>query len=354
MMKTVKPKRAQPQRPSIHLVYLVFLFLPWLFFPPTRIDVLVAIAATLVYLPVHFGGFITEGPRKIWFIAVTAVLGIAVGPFHTGFSVFHIYAAAMAGFLRPFKLSGLVFAGCAIVFVASGLLLNHHILELAIGLIISIVVWISTLSDAEERELYQQAERERTLEAQQASLVERERIARDLHDLLGHTLTLVALKADLAGRLIDTDIVRAKQEIESIQTSSREALSDVRITLRGLTSTNIKRELENGRSALEAAGVALHVQGEYPSLSADRDTAFGLLIREAVTNIVRHSSATEATIRFNTEDDVFKVTVSDNGEAGSVIEGSGLSGLRARLEALGGMFSVSETGGIHLHASLPA
>lgn len=344
----------QPTRPTLYLVYLAFLFLPWLFYAPKLADIGVTLTATLIYLPLHYASFKATGARRLLLIAAIAALGVATAPFQNGHSVFHIYAAAAAGYIRPIKISGIVLGLCIAVFVASSLFFDRYILELAVGLVISIVVWVSTFADAEAHAGHERAERERTLEAQQASLVERERIARDLHDVLGHTLTLVSLKADLASRLIEVDTDRAKAEIESIRTSTREALSDIRATLSGLTATSISDELENASTAFEAAGITLKISGQMPDLPTVQDTAAGLMIREAATNIIRHSSATEVIIVFEKDAHSVGISVSDNGASEGIREGNGLSGLRKRFEALGGAFSIAETGGVQLRAVFPA
>ena len=340
-------------RPAVHLVYLVFLFLPWLFYPPGTIDVIATLLAAAVFIPIHFAGYNAKGRRRLWFIAAIALIGVAASTFSNGYSVFHIYAAASAGFLRPIRTSGIVLGLATLAFVASGLLAERFVLEIIIGMVISIVIWLSCFSEAETNAAYQQAERERKIEAQQASLIERERIARDLHDLLGHTLTLVSLKADLAGRLIDSDPQRAKAEIDNIQLSSRQALSDVRATLSGLTSTSVKQELKNGEAALKAAGVDLIINGAIKNLPPEKDTALGLMIREATTNVVRHSKASIVTISFDQKSDEVDIVFADNGDADGILEGNGLYGLRSRLEAMGGVLSVKEIGGLQLMATLP-
>jgi len=215
MTQQTTQKKIMFDRPGIYLVYLVFLFLPWFFIAPEPIDIAASIAAIAIYLPLHFACFKAEGRRKFLMIGAISALGVLIAPFNVGYSVFHIYAASFTGFVRPTKTSAIILCLCVIVFVASGLVFERYLLEIVVGMVISIVVWVSTFSEAETKAAHAQAEKERTLEAQQASLVERERIARDLHDLLGHTLTLVSLKADLAGRLIETDPDRAKAEIST-------------------------------------------------------------------------------------------------------------------------------------------
>ena len=281
-----------------------------------------------------------------------------MAPFANGFSVYHIYAAAVAGYVRPLQRSGITLGLCILAYAGSGLYFERYNLEIVVGLVISIVVWVATFSDAELHATHEQAERARTLDAQQASLIERERIARDLHDLLGHTLTLVSLKADLASRLVDTDSARAKEAIADIQSSSRKALSDVRETLSGLTVTSIVQECDNAEAALRSANIALSVVGDYPALAPDADTAIGLTIREATTNIVRHSSATQVTMTFTNDEQGIGITIADNGAAHDLTEGNGLTGLRSRLEALGGILRVAENraagSGVQIQATVPA
>ena len=349
-----KPEFAtMASRPSLYLVYLVFFFIPWLFMPVGTADVFVAIVAVSVFIPLHYLGFRAQGSVRLWTIAAFVLLAVATAPFANGNSVFFIYAAASAGFVRPVKVSALVFALCAMLYVASAWFFDRHLLEITVALILSVIIWLSCFSDGEAMDEKLRLERSRALDLQQASLIERERIARDLHDLLGHTLTLVSLKADLTRRLMDSDPQQARAELDNMQATSRQALHDVRAALSGLTATSVAQELANAELALEAADVELTISGELPRLDSEQDTAFGLMLRESVTNIIRHSSASAVTIQFGQEDDVHTLMVTDNGEVDSITEGSGLSGLRARLEGLGGMLSVSSKAGMQLRALLP-
>jgi two-component system sensor histidine kinase DesK len=311
-------------------------------------DILVALLATAIFLPLHYWGFNAEPRERIITIAALMALATATAPFVNGNSVFFVYAAASAGFLRPIRLSTVVLVLCAIVYLAGATLFERHPLEMSMAMLIGLIVWVSCFSASEGIYENERAERARSLDLQQASLIERERIARDLHDLLGHTLTLVSLKADLVRRLMSTDPERAREELDSLQASSRDALADVREALSGLVRTSVRTELANATAALDAAGVTLTIEGVCPELSAEQDTAFGLMLREAVTNIIRHSNADQATITFAREDDVYSLEVTDNGEAGhpgAVKEGNGLAGLRRRLEQIGGMLSVQTAPG---------
>lgn len=344
---------AVASNPTLYLVYLVFFFVPMLFQPLGPWDVGAAALAIAVFIPLHYLGFNAPPLLRIATIAGFMVLATATAPFINGNSVFFVYAAASAGFLRPVRLSTLVFVIAAIVYLAGAWAFERHPFEISVAMLIAIIVWVSCFSTSEGIYESERAERARALDLQQASLIERERIARDLHDLLGHTLTLVSLKADLVERLVESDPQRARRELQSLQSSSREALADIRATLSGLTVTTVEAELKNAISALDTAGISLQIRGDVPQLNAPQDAAFGLMLREAITNVIRHSSASAVEIRFAREDGVYSLAVSDNGEAAAVQEGNGLNGLRRRLEQVGGMLTVRQRDGVHLRAMVP-
>ena len=190
-----------------------------------------------------------------------------------------------------------------------------------------------------------------------AALAERERIARDLHDVLGHTLSVIVLKAELAGRLIDRDPQRAASEIAEVERTARNALAEVREAIGGYRARGLVAEIEAARRTLDAAGVTLQCDA-MPStntgLRANEETVLALALREAVTNIVRHARATTCTLRFHMEDGQHRLTVADNGEHSATREGNGLRGMRERVEALGGRVLLDRTTGTRLLIALPA
>ncbi|GGL95331.1 histidine kinase [Nakamurella endophytica] len=169
--------------------------------------------------------------------------------------------------------------------------------------------------------------------AQAAVAAERERIGRDLHDILGHSLTAIAVKAGLARRLVGRDDAAAGAEVADLERLAREALADVRATASGFRQVSLAPELAVAAAVLRAADI----RAELPTAVDDVDPAarelFGYVVREAVTNVVRHSSARTCRIRLTPT----SVEVRDDG-AGSAPtgDGSGLSGLRARVAAAGG------------------
>jgi two-component system sensor histidine kinase DesK len=188
-----------------------------------------------------------------------------------------------------------------------------------------------------------------------ATLAERERIGRDLHDLLGHTLSVVALKSELARKLIDRDLDAARAEISEVERVARDALSQVRNAVSGIRSTALSAELLAATALLEAQGVKVKCETENVKLPHDRETALALSLREATTNIRRHSGASGVTIRVRKDPTEVVVEVADNGRGGRIVPGNGLNGMRERLGSVGGSLSLAsnQDGGTLLRATVP-
>lgn len=174
-----------------------------------------------------------------------------------------------------------------------------------------------------------------------AILEERERVARDVHDVLGHTLTVIALKSELAGKLLERDPGRAHAELREITHLARESIEEVRQTVAGLKVQSLSEEITAASQALESAGIDLRREGsawsDLDSIPAANQAVFAWVIREATTNIIRHTAARRATIKL----DRSSLTITDNGVGISPeAAGHGLEGLKARVEQVGGTLSI--------------
>ena len=177
-----------------------------------------------------------------------------------------------------------------------------------------------------------------------AALAERERIGRDLHDLLGHTLSMVALKSDLAGRLLARDPAAAQVEIAEVSRVAREALAQVRGAVSGIRAAGIAAELASAKLLLETDGVAFEYRLDDgfsgAGLPAAVESALAMTVREAATNIQRHARARRAQVRFGVEAGEAVLRVEDDGRGGALVPGNGLAGMRERIEALRGRLRV--------------
>lgn len=355
--KKLKPSKQNKtligNKPIFYLVYMIFYFAPWVFQSPKWIDVAVAIAVIALFVPVHFWSFHTSDRYRLVAIFFLELLALASAPFHLSFGVFHIYAAAQAGLQSTLKKSVIALILGSTMFFACGYFFDRSWAEMGFIMMMSMLVWVTSMTEFEKNRRQSVLIRERELDKQQASLMERERIAGDLHDLLGHTLTMVALKSEIASKLLEVDPARAKQEILEINRESRSALKDVRAAVSGITSTTLLKEIENAEVALSAANVSFTVIGDVPSLTIEKDKAASLAIREAVTNVVRHSDATSVELTFGQDNTSHILTFKDNGSNAGDAEGSGLSGLKRRIENIGGEAVINMLDGVKIEAKLP-
>lgn len=176
-----------------------------------------------------------------------------------------------------------------------------------------------------------------------AATAERERIGRDLHDLLGHTLSLITLKLELSRKLFDRDPAASKHELEDAERVAREALAQVRSAVTGIRATDLAAELASARLLLESAQVGLDYGAPPPDLPPEVERGLALVLREAITNISRHAHATQAQVEFIREDKAVQLSISDDGRGGATTDGNGLSGMRDRVRALDGELHVEST-----------
>lgn len=373
-------KRHNPNWAWIWFAYTGFLFIDP-FFEPTTLRWAIALSAFLVFaviyaLYVRF--FDSHSPLRFWAIAATFLLGLIVFPINQGASCFFIYAAAFLPFnIKSLRRISATFFAEILAVLAEGALFHarHGLLHISwantviaiflMGLIggVNIFFAMQKRADCELQNALQQ-------NLALAAIAERERIARDLHDVLGHTLSVIVLKSELAHRLLESDppnAPRAATEIADVERIARTALTEVREAIGGYRARGLAAEIEAARLTLDAAGVTLVLDSATaagtslldtgPSaaanLTAPEETALALALREAVTNIVRHSRATTCRLRFVTEANQRRLVIEDNGQHASTGEGNGLRGMRQRIESLGGHLHLERENGTRLLIELP-
>ncbi|MDX6277090.1 MAG: two-component system, NarL family, sensor histidine kinase DesK [Nocardioidaceae bacterium] len=184
---------------------------------------------------------------------------------------------------------------------------------------------------------------------------ERARIARDLHDILGHSLTVISVKAELAERLLDTDTERVRAELVDLQRLTRDALADVRSTAQGIRGISLPGEIASARMALESAGIQPSLPTVADEVPSRWRELFAWTLREGVTNVIRHSQATECKVELDAE----SIRVSDDGRGPCPDDGSGngLEGLRQRARLAGATVTTSpgeDNKGFALTVTVPA
>jgi two-component system, NarL family, sensor histidine kinase DesK len=283
-----------------------------------------------------------------------AILGYLCTPLNSGFLGLPIYIAAFLPFsirnIRNVVL--LLIAVCASI-VAQGYFLHFGVWSCGICTLLALVTGGTNIIHAQQRRSEHQLRLADEQIAHLAKIAERERIARDLHDVLGHTLSVVVLKSELAGKLLQHDSARARKEIGEVEQIARAALGEVRQTIRGYRSEGLSAEIERARSVLESAGVKLECSVEMPKLSPAEDTVLSLLVREAVTNVIRHASASCCRIALQQNDKQTMLTIDDDGRGGVFHEGNGLRGMHERVESLGGQLKINSARGTRLLIAIP-
>ncbi|MFJ2630946.1 sensor histidine kinase [Streptomyces sp. NPDC087422] len=226
------------------------------------------------------------------------------------------------------------------------------------GLVVSVIITLS-YAVAQLRETRQEL-------ARSAVAQERMRFSRDLHDLLGHTLSVVVVKSEAARRIAPRDIDAALAQVADIEAVGRQALTEIREAVTGYREGSLSTELDRARSVLTASDIEVVVQESGPPLPPQTEALLGWVVREGVTNVVRHSGATLTRIELATGRGRAHLTISDNGRGSCpppsgqdgdirTRTGTGLRGLTERLAAAGGSLTSGPAadGGFRLTAALP-
>jgi two-component system sensor histidine kinase DesK len=342
------------------------------------------VAFCVVYLLVIFRLVVVRGERgqsraQAWsgFAALFALAAAITVAYHgTGLWIFVAAAAGLTIFTPRIALR---VVGAAVVgYVITTLSIGDGIADFAITLVTTAVVGLAMIGFRRQIELTRDLSLARETVARLAASEERLRLARDMHDLTGQSLSTITLKCDLAARMLGSlppsaERDRARAEIEQVADVSRQALRDVREALSGYRRPTLAVEVITARSALEAAGIVAHDDAALTLLSgafdADAEAALAWCLREAVTNVIRHSRARNCWLRLTHGGAELALEVRDDGVgAGGTEPGadaahsgaypgghSGLRGMSERLSAVGGTLEIRpSTGGFTLLATVPA
>lgn len=344
-----------PHRPWLWLAYLPLFGATWIGRPPDARDLAVSMLGLLTFLAIYIYASRLCGRALIVPTILVLLLAFAMIPFGANWTVLAIYAVAMAAELRPSRDGWRLVFAVAAASVAVAMLTGmawYFVLMFGVFEMMVAIGKISGMSLGEKHaDLLRAQEEVRRLSTE----AERERIARDLHDLLGRTLTLIALKADLAVKLSARDPAAAEREMKDVAEAARGGLSDVRAAVAGMNDAGLARELESSRSALQAAQIRCEIVGEDLAERAANGAVLAMALREAVTNVIRHAGAAHCRILLGEEDGGVSVTIIDDGQGGRFREGAGLTGMRARLAAAGGRLSIHVDGsGTRIAAAIPA
>jgi two-component system, NarL family, sensor histidine kinase DesK len=350
-----KSKHRQNRWAWMWLAYTGFMLIQPLM-EPSRLLWFGTIASLAVFFFIFWRFFyLAESPAAHYVMLVaTFVLGLVTFPWNQGGSTFFIYAAAFLPFIlnSARRVVVLILLEC-IAILAECAIFNviapHGPFHIGwpngyIADFLVVVIGGGNIYFAQQKRADSKLRAALEENVALAAVAERERIARDLHDVLGHTLSVIVLKAELAGRLVSLDPARATAEMSDVEKTARVALAEIREAIGGYRSRGLAAEIDAARRTLDAAGVTLVDEGSPARevFSPQEETALALALREAVTNIVRHARATTCRLNFVSQAGQRRLVVEDDGQQGVVCEGNGLRGMRERIESIGGHFSLEQ------------
>ncbi|MFC9777789.1 sensor histidine kinase [Paenibacillus chitinolyticus] len=358
--------RRQPARPRegppfiftiIWLVYLIFPVVSVLQLPfPEKI---LGWGLLIVFVAAYLTSF-HRAAGRYWFILFqTVVIGFLSIRYNENFIYLAFYPSPVIGMLRSVRQMAAAIAGLFLMFVAVGWhykLMNDVdlFLQLLPALVIILIMPVAMRIGRRSKELRGKLQLANEEIARLSKIEERQRISRDLHDTLGHTLSLITLKGELAEKMIPKNPEKAVREVQDIQATSRAALKQVRELVSDMNMVTIREESDRAKQILAAGGIVLELKAgegaedEAPPLIGN---ILGMCLREAVTNVVKHSKAKLCIVEWASDEEGYRLIVSDNGvgferdERQPDLGTNGLRGMKERLKLVDGHCTFESAGG---------
>jgi two-component system, NarL family, sensor histidine kinase DesK len=320
----------------VYLINLVFYIAPFFYINYSLVQYVWMTLALVAFIGCYYWIYRSHSSQMLWPILLMACVASAITPLNYGSISMFAYVSFFIGFAYNFRqfLVGVAALICVLM------LLDHFFVKgapyfLLYGSALVMAIGVFGVLDRARRSSLLKEQRSAEEIKQLATIVERERIARDLHDIMGHSLSGIVLKADLADKLLQQQQVQAaSQQLQELAAIARESLSQVRQTVSGYKHKGLPGEVQALSTKLRDAGFGVDVQGEIPVLSAREETAVVLILTELVTNVLKHSNGDEVQIRFSENERGHQLMVSDNGHVSQLKQGHGLTGIQERLAAL--------------------
>ncbi|MBY5163692.1 sensor histidine kinase [Salsipaludibacter albus] len=348
-----------PAGEYVHLLYLFnLLWQPFFDESADWVDWLVVVGVVVLFVPIYVLAHHPDPRFKRIALAATIALGTVATMFNIGASVLFVYAIANVAWVDRRRvvwwqagLTGL----CGLLVLVSPVPWPFRLYGILPSVVfIWVIGWLVT-ADARRHDEAQRLRIDNVRIEQLATADERERIARDLHDLVGQSLTGLVVKAQLVQSLLPSDPDTATAQAADLETSARDALAQVRAAIDGLGQVSLVDEVDTAARTLGAAGVDLSADvtaAGQPGPLVERILA--LALREATTNVVRHARASRCTVTLDRVTDQWVLVVVDDGVGGGTEEGNGLRGMRERVLAVGGVVHRDVTNGTRLTVEVPA
>ena len=358
-----------PKSPMLSIyIWIIFCIMPFFFIIQsfTLWQIILGINLILAYFLCHYFSFTAKPGLKYMWISFQMVLNIVM-TLVFGYVYLSLFTAFFIGNIRQ-AVGFYIMYGLHIGFTVLSIVGGYFIfLELFISQtpfiiinVLGVVLLPFTLYSRTRREnLEGELETARERISELTIFEERQRIARDLHDTLGQKLSMIGLKSDLAARLVEKNPEQAILEIKDIRQAARLALKEVRELVADMRAVRIEEELYRVEQILKAAQIKLRLNGDKREINMPTlaENVISMCLKEAVTNIVKHSKATICRINFYQSDDEFKMTIQDNGigfkRSHELEGGNGLKGMQERIEFINGSLEIENGDGTTVILKIP-
>jgi two-component system sensor histidine kinase DesK len=342
------PKNLAEQfSPYVWLIYLPLFFVPVLVFFEETMDLVWTALAVLTFLVIYFHSHWVSDKNVIYHIVALAILGTAATFVAPTANTFFVYAGAFCSRLNPLKYAVTVLMGLLVWIAAVSWIFNFELYFYMPGLTFTLIVGLINIYQCALHQNKQELILSRKETQRLAQVAERERIARDLHDLIGHTFSVITLKADLAGKLIDKDLDKARDEIKQLEEISRDALSQVREVVSGYRTSDLLSELANAKQVLGSLDIDFEYEfrdldEQVIELDEANNKELAIVLRELVTNIIKHAKATQVRALIKREQNKIVLSIQDNGQGFTKSEqtGFGIKGIKERVHTLKGFVNI--------------
>ncbi|RZA06376.1 MAG: sensor histidine kinase [Moraxellaceae bacterium] len=343
-------------KPWLWLGLSLYYFVPLFYIKFDLLSLIFLISAYTAFVMLYLRAVKID--RRIVWQPIAGIIAIAllVTPLSPGSSTFFFYVGFLIGFSYSTRTYLILLSSLLILIMALHFRYEYpvpfFVLPATSGLItISLWGYIERMRASSQMRWVQSRQ-----EIQQLAVIaERERIARDLHDILGHTLSSIALKAELAEKLLKQEKIHdVRQHLSDLHHIARESLSLVRQTVSGYKHRGLSGEVIQLCDKLRQNGFSVELTGDIPSLTPRAETALILALTELTTNILRHSKGNHCELSFTVSGENILISMQDNGCIRSITPGNGLKGIQERLHAIAGDISAQIANGCRFDITLPA
>ncbi len=341
----------------VWLVYLLIFYISLISYHPVANSFIWAAIGTLIFLVIYFHAYQADTRQIKWHILAILILSSLLTLLSPGASVFFVYAAAFCCRLGSNKKAFIGIFLVIIWIITLSILLSLNVFFYIPAIVFSVLVGGMNMYQynigLKNKALLLSQQEVRHL----AKISERERIARDLHDLIGHTFSVISLKAELAEKLLNSDCEKAKHEVQLIGDISRDALKQIREVVTGYRTSDLNTELAHAKYVLESNDISF----EYKFESGDFDIEdtinkeLAIILKELVTNILKHAEASRVQVLISSHRSTIQLQVKDNGQGfkQQKNKGFGLKGIKERVSNLSGKVIIESEDGSQFTIQVP-